>query len=247
MHIFSASQINKFMEEPSLWIMKSLFKLKEPQNKWAIRGTVFGDFLETAAVSGHYDIDINMLKNRIAEDCLKADCEVPSLTSIDTDWQVAVKHFQDHDTKGYDRPIASQHKFLIDVKHGKLTGYLDLLYPKAVKDIKYRNEIEREPRQSDMIQLACYWKATGHRQFLFEVSKGKTRLSAYGEAELKEWWEVAEHNMGRMADIVMLYQAMIITCTPREACIVLLKDTPIHNWNGYWFKEARELSLEARR
>ena len=249
MHTFSASQIIKYMSDPWLWVMKSLFKMKEPMNPYAIKGIVFGDFVETAAVKGHWDGDgiVELIKNRISDDCLKAGCEIPSLSNIEQDWLAARDYFKSRENKGYDKPIKNQHEFIFESKHGKVKGYIDLLYPRAVMDIKYRSEVQKDNRCSDMIQLACYWKATGHRQFLLEICKGKVKQSAYGQEELEPYWKIAEHNMSIMSGIIdrvkdIRYNNPDYT----ERCVMLgtLGEMPIHNPDGFWWPEALKLREE---
>lgn len=244
-YTFSASQINSYMQDPCIWVIQSLFKMKSPMNGYAIRGIVFGEYVEGAAVTGNWLVDPEQIKNKITNDCLKANADLPSLNSIADDWAAISNHFKAHADKGYESPIASQHHFMIDCTHGKLQGYLDLLYSRAGKDIKYRTKIEDKPRISDMIQLSCYWKALGYRQFLTEICKGKVKQSAYGQEELEFYWKIAEHNMGQMKKIANDYQDAVNLLGARQACLSILKGLPIHNPRLYWWPEAEQLILEA--
>lgn len=242
-YTFSASQINTFMQDPCIWVIQSLFKMRSPPNAWAEKGTIFGDFVERAALTGDWG-DVMPIKLAIAKRCDELELEVPSLTSMDTDWQNAKEHFQRWE-KEFGRPVATQEEFIIDCKHGKLRGYIDVRYQTCCADIKNRTKIEKDFKTSDMIQMACYWKAKGCPQWLLEFSAGKKRVSLFGN-ELEFWWKIAEHNMGRMEIIALDYEDCVHQFgDKRQACLHILSGLPIHNPRLYWWPAAEELILEA--
>lgn len=249
-YVFSASQINSYMSEPWLWVIQSLFKIRGPQNQWAIKGDVFGAALEKIVLSQDFDNvhSHEVIQNEVEAQCKFAGLEVPSMSTLEADWKIAIDHYRQHKLKGYDAPLPppagskkGQHYFEMDCKHGKVCGYIDLLYPKAGRDVKYRTEIEQKPRVSDMIQLACYWKKYGGRWMLDEFSKGKKRSKPYGQEELEPYWKIAEHNMGCMNDIIHMKE--VFDDDP-DCMKIILRDLPIHNPDGYWFPQALELRKE---
>lgn len=237
MHAFSPSQINLFMDEPAVWIIKSLYKIKSPQNAYAIQGTVFGDYLERAAVAGDFTADqSDNIRQDIVSECDKYGLDAPAMSYLKEDWQTVMNHMEQQRRKGYAMPLGAQGEVTLQTVYGLLRGRLDLEYPAAIVDVKYRTQLApTEGKRSDLVQLACYWKMTGKLPFLLEISKGKVRQQAYPD-KMDEYWYLALHNMKVMARIA---------AGKLPADMSLLRDFPVHNPDGYhWFPEAKRIWQE---
>ena len=242
-HTYSASQINNFMNEPILWALKSLYKLKEPQNGYALRGTVFGDYLEQAVLAEEFMLDLSDdIKAKLLDECDKNQCDMPAVTNIQEDWLAALAFFKKRKDKGWQNPQKAQSKieFTID-SNLTVIGYLDLEYENAIIDIKYRNVLAPSSGKStDLIQLAIYRKALGKAPFLVEICKGKVKLTSYFGDVLDHYYAIAKHNLLLMEDLrkqIMPYVA--------NKDYSILRCVSVHNPDYIgWFPEAKRILQE---
>lgn len=229
---FSPSQIKLFMQEPALWVIRKLSRYDKrfisPQNGYAIRGTVFGEALEQAMMSGDFN-RAAWIKDEIITRCEAAGCSIPSLSSIDDDWEAAKDRLHDK------RPISVQRSFSHPVPYGVLTGYIDLEYAERCADIKYRSGQDYDVE--DRVQMSCYWAATGKEQWVFKIAKGKVKMEFFSEDEMALYWNICLQNMAVMSG----YEE------PKSAEIAkkIIRQMPINNPAGWWFPAAWDLVKEA--
>jgi len=198
---FSASQINLFLAEPALWVLRRYYGVKPEVGAGAWRGNAL------EAAMDHYlyrpDSDDEALQqaalNRFEADAVgeldegeidKARAEIPQYLANLLPWLRA---------RDWSAPVGRQLRIdlPIDGASTPVTGYVDYMWDDELWDLKTTGRMPSADKETGKLkdkgdhlrQVAVYWAARGVQPALLYVTPGKSKepfLYYPSEDELRE-------------------------------------------------------------
>jgi len=199
----SPSSINTYINDPPMWVMRYLFKVKSSSGAAAVRGNALEFALEKKYTEGEFDYSTLEAKfitlcaeSMIALDTKSAQKEMKSLTNFG---EVIDKCFD------YDNLESYQER--VEVKLNDLSipimGYIDFRFKDKVVDLKTTNRMPSEPTQAQNRQMALYSMAypSNEIELFFASSKNHKKFKLTNLAEYKKQLEKVAHTIQKFLSI----------------------------------------------
>jgi hypothetical protein len=186
----SASSLNLYKAQPSLWVGKYLLKWKDEVGPAAWRGSAVEAGLDRILypfeTDGKTPIEVAMERFELDAqgelDDGKIDKERESIAAMVEQAKEAVQ--------GWGVPTARQFKVetWIDGIDVPLIGYCDYSFDGFVSDLKTTHRLPSTPQGNHVAQVAGYWKATGKAQRIIYATTKKHAVYEVAEEELAAGW-----------------------------------------------------------
>ena len=155
-HHLSPSSINTYINDPPMWVLRYLFKVKSPGGAAAVRGNALEFALEKKFSEGKMDYSSLEAKfmtlcaeSMIALDTKSAQKEMKALNSFG---EVIDKSFD------YDNLETYQEKVEVKVEDlpVPILGYIDFRFKDRIVDLKTTTRMPSEPTEAQKRQMALY-------------------------------------------------------------------------------------------
>lgn len=174
----SASSLAMYRNEPALWVLKYMFRVRDDAGPAAWRGSAVegavnkiiyedcDDDAATLAALGAFEISA---QGDLADDVDKERKVIPDMV------REAGRQF-----RLLGKPVATQFKVehWIDGIEVPVIGFIDYLYPEFLVDLKTTLRLPSEPRADHAVQVVSYGDATDKRPGLVYVTPKKSQRFA---------------------------------------------------------------------
>jgi len=230
----SASSLALYRNEPALWVLRYLHRIKDDAGPGAWRGSavegavnkiIYEDCSDDDAIEaalGAFEISA---QGDLSDDVQKERAVIPDMVR-----QASVSF------RSLGKPVATQFKVehWIDGIEIPVLGYIDYLYEDFLIDLKTTLRMPSEPRPDHAVQVVSYSDATSKRPGLIYVTPKKTQRFNHEsiDAERARW------TLRRSAHAI---RAMLSMTDDRHHAATLF--TP--NFDSYmWNETTRTAALE---
>lgn len=221
----SPSSLRTYREEPALWVLKYLHRVKDEVGPGAWRGTAVEAGLnhyllgqpEFATKAMHVAFEEKAAG--VADDKIHKERE--ALPMFLAQAREALKD------KPPLTPKDQQHKISIDLPgiEVPLIGYVDYLWPDHGVDLKTTMRMPSEPSAAHVEQMACYMRATGRPFHLCYVTPKKWAMHEVSPAMADE----AMENVMRGARAIR--QLLSLVSTADDALTLFSPEMEGYRWS----------------
>ncbi|WP_025899083.1 hypothetical protein [Sneathiella glossodoripedis] len=230
----SASSLNLYTAQPSLWVGKYLLKWKDEVGAGAWRGSAVEAGINLALYDFEATLEqchskaLELFEKDAMGDCdEKVDKERASILPM---LEQAIPVYREAG-----KPVRTQKKILtwIDGVDVPLIGFVDYEYTTSLNDLKTTHRIPSKPSPAHCAQVAIYEKATGKKPSLTYVSTKKT--ATYEVEDIEEHWQQVVRSAKAIQTLLTRSE------TGREALEIFSPDFS----SFYWSEQTKQNATEA--
>tara|TARA_R100000234_G_C4960887_1_gene161734 strand:+ start:193 stop:936 length:744 start_codon:yes stop_codon:yes gene_type:complete len=199
----SPSSINTYINDPPMWVLRYLFKVKSPSGAAAVRGNALEFALEKKFSEGEMDyanLEAKFMtlcaESMIALDTKSAQKEMKTLNSFG---EVIDKSFDYDNLETYQEKVEVK---LNDVSI-PILGYIDFRFKDRIVDLKTTTRMPAEPTEAQKRQMALYSMAYPNNKIdlFFASPKDHRKFTLDNLSEYKKQLEKVAHTIQRFLSI----------------------------------------------